>query len=72
MATTARLEMKFLNSSGEKIIQNLAYCDPDVNDVKVKALMQGIVANGEIFEKEPAGVSSAQIVVTERTAIDLN
>lgn len=72
MATTARLEMKFIDSSGEKFTQNMAYCDPEVNDAKVKALMQGIVANGEIFERTPTAISSAQTVVTERTAIDLN
>ena len=72
MATVSKLALTFLDGDGSKITHNYNYADPDCNDAKVKALMQGIVANGEIFSNPPAAIHSAKIVTTETTSIDLN
>ena len=51
---------------------NYNYIDPEVTDATVKTLMQGIIANGDIFENVPAALKSAKLVTTSETAVDLS
>ena len=72
MATSSKLVMTFANSNGTEhsIIYN--YVDANTADVTVKALVNGIIANGSIFSNVPATAKSAAIVTTTQTAVDLS
>lgn len=72
MAISTRLLLNFKKSNGELI--SIVYNDikQDVSAANVKTLMEGIVANGSIFEKVPATIVDAKIITTEATAVDLS
>jgi len=48
------------------------YARQDASNANIKALMQGIVANGAIFKNTPAAIRSAKIITTETTDVDLS
>ena len=72
MATSARLSLNFTKSSGE--LMNITYSNvkQNVSSANVKALMQGIIANGDIFSNRPVAIISAEIITTDKTVVDLS
>ncbi len=72
MANSTKLALSFENSSGSTVNHNYHYIDPEVESASVKALMQGIIANGAIFDNVPVAMKSAKIVKVEETLIDLD
>lgn len=62
MAT--RLSMKFIKSNGDTISMSYGNINPEVTDNNVNALMDGIISNGNIFEKVPATKKGADIITT--------
>ena len=74
MATSLKLSLSFLGSNGNSINHSFNYskAKEDIVDANVKALMEGMVANGDIYENPPAAIKSAKIVKTEESAIDLS
>ena len=67
-----KLVMGFTKANGDNISITMKYAKQDVSTANIKSLMEGIVANGSIFEKVPAAIKSAYIETTEKTAIDLS
>ena len=72
MATSTKLLLNFLKSNGNEMGLTYNYANPSASRTDIKALMQGIVANGAIFENTPAAIRSAKIVTTETTDVDLS
>ncbi len=72
MANSTKLKMTFESATGATINQSYNYIDPEVEQASVKALMEGIIANGSIFANVPAAMKTAKIVVTDETLIDLD
>ena len=72
MATSTKLSLNFAKSNGKSMNLSYSYARQDVSNANIKALMQGIVANGAIFENTPAAINSAKIITTETTDVDLS
>lgn len=70
--TATKLVLKFMSATGSEITMNYNYVDPEVEAASVKALMEGIIANGSIFANVPTAMTSAKVVTTEETLIDLD
>ena len=72
MATSTKLSLNFAKSNGNSMNLSYSYARQDASNANIKALMQGIVANGAIFENTPAAIRSAKIITTETTDVDLS
>lgn len=72
MANSSKLVLSFLNSSGRSKNFNFNYIDTEVETASVKAVMQGMIANGAIYDDVPVTMDKAKIVVTNETLIDLD
>ena len=70
--TSTKIVLNFAKANGKEVTMSFNYARQDVSNATIKALMQGIVANGSIFENTPAAIDSAQIVTTETTDVDLS
>ena len=74
MAESRKLQMTFLNSNGAS--KNFSFSNikdrESLVDANVKALMEGMIGNGDIYETPPAAIVSAKIVETTETAVDLS
>ncbi len=72
MATSRQLVLNFKKSNGNDMSLVYNYVKENVSNAAVKSLMQGIVANGAIFENTPATIRSAKHVEKTTTDIDLS
>lgn len=72
MATVTRLYLTFTRNNDTTMSVSYNYVKNDISVENVKALMEGIVANGDIFERTPAAIKGARIVTTEETVFDLD
>ena len=72
MATTRQLQLNFAKSNGNNMSLVYNYVKETVSASAVKSLMQGIVANGAIFENTPATIRSAKHIEKTTTDIDLS
>ena len=72
MATSSKLVMTFANSNGTEHSMIYNYADAETPSSAVRALVNGIIANGSIFSNVPATAKSAAIVTTTQTAVNLN
>lgn len=71
-ATSTELKLYFLKSNGNEMSMTVKYARQDASNANIKALMQGIIANGAIFENTPVALKAAKIVTTETTDVDLS
>ena len=72
MASGTKLVLGFETSSGKSITLSYNYAKPSATTANVKALMNGIIANGEIFANVPATMKSAKEVTTSESVYDLS
>ena len=70
--TISKLVMEFTGSTGKTVKNSYNYVDEEVEGATVKSVMQGIIANGDIFENVPIAIKSAAVVTTDTTLIDLD
>lgn len=70
MAT--KLVLTFAGSNGTTATHNFNYADPEATTASVKALVNGIIANGSIYANVPVTAKSAKVVTTTETAYDLS
>ena len=70
MATN--LKLVFDGNDGKKVSFNFPYADADASAIQVKALMQIIVANGDIYSEVPQSISKAEFFVSEVRPIDVS
>ena len=64
MAENTVLKMTFKGAADKKILISLPYAD-ESKGAAVKSLMEGILANKDIFEDKPLSLSKAEFVKTE-------
>ena len=70
--TNTKLVLTFAKANGDSLSQTYSNAKSNVSSANVKALMEGIIANGAIFTSVPAVMKSAKIVTTTETAVDLS
>jgi len=72
MANSTKLSLTFAKDNGEALTFTYAHAKKTASAANVKSLMEGMVANGAIFEKAPVTIKSAKIINVEETAVDLS
>ncbi|MBQ3653675.1 MAG: DUF2922 family protein [Synergistaceae bacterium] len=72
MAAGTKLVLTFVGSSGNTISSTFNYADPEATAANVKALMNGMIANGSIYANVPVTAKSAKTVTTTENAYDLS
>lgn len=73
MATEAtKLVLKFADAESKEISHSFSNADKNAQPTNVKALANGMVANGDIYTRVPVTVKSASIVTTTTTPIDIS
>lgn len=72
MAEGTKLVLGFENGSGHAVSISYSYAKPSATLANVKSLMNGIIANGSIFENVPVTAKSAKTVTTTENVYDLS
>lgn len=72
MAAGTKLVLNFLSAAGKDIKFSFNYAKDDVESSDVKALVDGIITNGIIYEEVPVSTKSAKIIITDEADIDLS
>ncbi len=67
----AKLVLEFAGT-GSDVIFTYNYVDTNITTANVKALVNGLITNGSIFENPPVSAKSAKIITTTSTAYDLS
>lgn len=68
---SSKLVLEFIGT-GSHVKFNYKYADPEMTEANVKALMQGLITNGSIFENPPLEAVSAKLVTTTEDDFDLS
>ena len=69
MAT--RLRLVFSGAGEKKITLSFPYARGSATGTEVKTLMQGIVADGSIYEDVPTGIVGAEFLTSSSSPINL-
>ena len=72
MATTMTLRTKFKDAGGDNMTINFPYADEDTEDADVKALMNGIITNKALWQKQPTEKVSAEMISTTTVEFDIS
>lgn len=72
MATNRKLQLKFKDTNDENVTFTFAHIKANPARTDVKALMSGMIANNAIWQKSPATETSATLVTTTTSAIDIS
>lgn len=72
MAEGTKLQLTFETNESKTTTMTFAYAKPNAEASSVRALMQTIITNGEIFENVPVTPKSAKIITTSETVYDLS
>ena len=72
MAAGTKLVVGFQTSTGKSMTLTYNHASPSATKANVKALMNGIIANGLIFASVPATAKSAKLVTTTESEYDLS
>ncbi len=72
MAAGVKLVLGFETASGKSMTLSYNYAKQTATLANVKALMNGIIANGSIFANVPATSKSAKTVTTTENEYDLS
>ena len=64
-----KLVMTFVDANGANRDFTFNYAKSNASTANVKALANGIITNGSIFENVPVSVKTAKLVVTSETNI---
>ena len=70
MATTNKLRLGFKDATGKSISATYNYADP-TKGAFVRALMEGMIANGAIYATAPASIVDAAFITTTETPVEL-
>lgn len=66
-----RLKLYFTGTGNRKINMILPYAADNPAGADVKALMSGIIANGDIYSDEPLAIVKAELLDSFATSITL-
>lgn len=72
MAAGTKLVLGFEKSDGTTTTLSFSYAKPTATVAQVKAAMNAITTNGEIFTNVPVASKSAKMVTTTETEYDLS
>ena len=72
MAECTKLVLTFETNEGKTTTMSINYAKPSAEASAVRALMNAIVTNGEIFENIPVTPKSAKTVTTSENVYDLS
>ena len=72
MAESTKLVFGFETSTGKSMTLSYNYAKPAASAANVKALANGIIANGSIFANVPVTAKSAKNVTTSEHEYDLS
>ena len=72
MAAGVKLVCTFVTSNGGTEVFTFNYAEPGARTSDVKALMNAIIANGEIFAKVPVAAKDARTVTTSENEYNLS
>ena len=72
MAEGTKLQLTFETNEGKTTTMTFAYAKPSAEASSVRALMNTIVTNGEIFENVPVTPKSAKTITTSENVYDLS
>lgn len=65
------LKCKFKDAGNQDLTFTVNYANPSVTGAAVRALMEGMIANGAIYSSAPVAIVSAALVSTTETPITL-
>lgn len=68
---STKLVLDFADAEGSNVRFSYSYVDPDVTSANVRALVNTILTNATLFEKEPTIAKTATLVTTTETDISL-
>lgn len=71
MAAGVKLVCEFQTETGATKTFTYNYADPEVTTSTVRALVNGLIANGSIFDNPPKIAKSAKLVTTTETPFNL-
>lgn len=66
-----RLVLEFYDSERNTVTMTYNYADEEVTTANVRALVNGIISNGSIFQKVPVSAKSAKLVQTTESEFQL-
>ena len=72
MALTTSLRCVFNGVGDRNVSMTFPNADATASAGQIRALMQSIVANGDIFSEEPTGIVGAEFIVREVIDIDVS
>lgn len=71
MRVATRLKLVFTGVGDKKIAMQFPYVRGSATGAEVKALMQGIVADGGVYVDVPTGIVGAELLDSTSTPVDL-
>ncbi len=72
MANVSTLVINYSGQAGGSVKFSYKYADPETPIATVKALINGLIANGSIFENPPVTTTSAKLVTQTEANYDLS
>ena len=72
MTESSKLKLVFKNAGGEDVNFTFSSADKNVESSDVRALMNGMITNGTIYTNVPVAISSATMITTTETEINVN
>ena len=70
--SVSTLVINFAGQTGDSVKFSYKYANPSVTTNTVKALINGLIANGSIFENPPVTAKSAKLVTQSEAEYDLS
>ena len=71
MAAGCKLVITFIDTTSTERDFVFNYAKSSATPTQIKAVAQGLIENGSIFENVPVSAKSAKLVVTSETTIDV-
>lgn len=72
MASGSKVDLRFASSLGKELKFVYSNINPEVQVANVQALMNGMIANGSIFETAPAIIKGATLIETTETSLNVS
>lgn len=72
MASGVQLVLGFETRTGSNMVLTFDHANPSATTAQVKALMNGIIANGSIFANVPTKIKSAKQITMSESNYDLS
>ena len=72
MSTVAsKLSLSFHDANDNSLTFNYSHAKDDVSSSTVRALMNGMITNGDMFVTPPVSIAGAKVITTTTTDLDV-